>query len=161
MTGKPSITEITDADVTHAAVISALHRNCLGKAWSSGSVARLLALPGAFALIAIDDTGRPAGFALCLGPGEDAPEDIELLAIGVLPGRRRCAVGRTLLSECLLRVARCGAQAMILEVAEDNLAARVFYDRFGFGQFGRRVDYYGCGSDAILLRCQVLARTGV
>ncbi|MEN8196893.1 MAG: N-acetyltransferase [Pseudomonadota bacterium] len=160
MTGGSPIAEIIEAGVAHAAVIAVLHRDCLGEAWSQASVAQLLALPGAFALIAIDDAGRPAGFAICLGAGESAPEDVELLAIGVVPDRRRRGVGSTLLSECLLRSARAGAQAMLLEVAEDNRIACAFYGRFGFSRFGRRADYYGPGRDAVLLRCEVTAQAG-
>jgi ribosomal protein S18 acetylase RimI-like enzyme len=45
---------------------------------------------------------------------------------------------------------------VFLEVAVENLAARAFYGRLGFGEVGLRPAYYGQGSgpraDALILR---------
>jgi ribosomal-protein-alanine N-acetyltransferase len=47
--------------------------------------------------------------------------------------------------------AAAGAARMLLEVAEDNAAARALYAAAGFAPAGRRPRYYPDGRDALLL----------
>jgi ribosomal-protein-alanine N-acetyltransferase len=146
----------------HAAVVAALHAATMaaedvsGEGWSADWVARILALPGAVAALALapGPDGGPVGFALCLPAGEA----FDLLAIGVLPGRRRAGIARGLLARCEERSRAAGAARLMLEVAEDNAGARAFYADAGFGEVGRRRRYYrarGAGAaprDALVLR---------
>lgn len=123
----------------HAAVVAALHERTVGGGWSVASVARLLDLPGAFAVLATapDDTA-PAGFALVLLAGEAA----DLAAIGVLPAARRGGCGRALLDAALARAAIRGATKCLLEVAADNEEAKALYLAAGFQHYGTRRAYY-------------------
>ena len=78
------------------------------------------------------------------------------------PSRRGFAVrdGRTVVAACLVSVLLGeaallrGARRMLLEVREDNTAARRLYAATGFTQIHRRENYYGPDKDAL-----VLART--
>lgn len=117
--------------------LATLHEACFDDGWSRDVVAQVLALPGAFALLARVEE-RPAGFALCRGEGKES----ELLALGVLPRWRRRGLGRRLLYAALRGAAAAGAGSMSLEVAEDNDAARALYQSSGFTRVGRQPGYY-------------------
>src|SRR5690349_18193562 len=98
--------DIVAAGPEHATIVAALHAATIGspsdaagaEGWSAAWVARLLALPGTLALLAVapGDPSESVGFALCLAAGEA----LDLAAIGVLPGRRRAGTGRLLLAAC-------------------------------------------------------------
>ncbi|GBD43601.1 Ribosomal-protein-alanine acetyltransferase [bacterium HR40] len=140
-----------------------LHRMCFEDGWSRTDLSQLLAMPGAFGLLARCrerspfrvDTLRTAGFALVRIVGEES----ELLSIGVAPAFRRRGVGRELLRACLERCRRAGCTTMFLEVAVDNLAAQRLYESHGFRRVGVRPDYYrhtdGSRSHAFTMRCDL------
>jgi len=146
--------ELTEAGPAHAEIVAALHAATIaaddGGAWSGEWVARILALPGAFAVLAL--APGPIGFALCLPAGAAT----DLVAIGVMPEARRRGLGRRLLAHCLARAKRAGAERMMLEVAADNAPALAFYRDAGFAEAGRRPRYYrspsaGSARDALVL----------
>jgi ribosomal-protein-alanine N-acetyltransferase len=112
-----------------------------------------MVLPGAFALVAVvaDD---PVGFVLCVS----SPPDVDIAAIGVLPARRRAGIGRRLLDAAIATARAGGAAAVMLEVADDNAAARALYRGRGFARVGRRPGYYrrpAAARDAVVLRLQL------
>jgi len=132
-------------------VVAALHAECFAEAWSAGSIAALLAAPGAFGLVAVID-GAPAGFILIRAAGDEA----EILSLGVAPPQRRRGLARRLLEAALDRLGRTSARRLLLEVAEDNAAARRLYEAAGFSPVGRRPDYYREGG--LLKPAMVMAR---
>lgn len=80
-------------------------------------------------------------------------DEAEIQAVAVDESCRRCGVASALLREGLRHCVEVGGNAVFLEVRESNQAARTFYRRFGFQDFGRRPDYYRHPSeDAILMR---------
>jgi len=118
-------------------VAAALHAGCFDTAWNEAAIAELLAMPGSFGALAhVGD--QPAGLVLVLAVGGEA----EILTLGVLPRFRRCGVAGRLLAWVADRLSRAGCQRLLLEVAEDNAAARAFYGKLGFVQIGRRPSYY-------------------
>jgi ribosomal-protein-alanine N-acetyltransferase len=128
-------------------LLAALHAASFAEAWDRDSLARLLAAPGARALVAWDGEGggaRPLGLALL----RVADDEGELLSLAVAPEARRRGAGRALLCECLAVAAALGACRMFLEVALDNRAARRLYQGFGFVEVGRRPRYYRPASDS-------------
>lgn len=141
------IREATPAD---AAALAALHTACFDEAWSTGAMLDLLALEGAFALVA--EEGGMRGFALARVAGGEG----EILSIGVHPLTRRSGLGAVLLRAAMLHAADVGAAEMFLEVAVDNVAALGLYTALGFLHVGRRKDYYDRGAapaaDALILR---------
>jgi ribosomal-protein-alanine N-acetyltransferase len=145
---------LVEAAPAHAAIIAALHGATIaaerGEAWTADWVARILALPGAFAVLALAE--EPVGFALCL-PAGDA---VDLAALGVVGERRRAGIARRLVDHCAARAQAAGAARLMLEVAADNVAALAFYRATGFVELGRRPGYYaarggGQPCDALLL----------
>jgi ribosomal-protein-alanine N-acetyltransferase len=152
---------VISAGPAHAEIVAALHAATIGAdnapadkdAWNAAWVARILALPGACAVLALaPDHVGPVGFALCLPAGEA----FDLVAIGVLAPHRRTGIARKLLARCEDHARTAGAQRLMLEVADDNHGARAFYASAGFEAAGRRKAYYrarpgGAPHDALVL----------
>jgi ribosomal-protein-alanine N-acetyltransferase len=133
--------EIVPAGPAQAEIVAALHAATVASedasgAWSADWLARLLALPGAAAALAL--APDPVGFAVWLPAGEA----FDVLAIGVLAERRRAGIARALLAHCEASARAARAARLTLEVAEDNAAARAFYARCGFAELVRRRGYY-------------------
>lgn len=138
---------IAPAGAAAAGLLAALHQAAFPAApWNEPAMARLLAMPGAFALIATLDA-EPAGFVLA----RVAADEAEIVTLGVAPARTRRGIGRHLLAATAHEAARRGAARLFLEVAEANLAARCLYAADGFREAGRRRRYYPDGSDAVVL----------
>lgn len=148
---------LIEAGPGDAEIVAVLHAATIatddGGAWSADWVARILALPGAFAVLAL--APEPAGFALCLPAGAAT----DLAAIGVMPEARRSGIGRRLLAHCLARAKRAGAERLMLEVEADNAPALAFYRDAGFAETGRRSRYYRSPSTGIARDALVLAKS--
>jgi [ribosomal protein S18]-alanine N-acetyltransferase len=115
-----------------------LHAACFEEAWDLEALATLLAMPGAFALIAVPQSGEITGFIMLRGAADEA----EIISFGVHPGSRRRGVARRLLIAAIEMTARRGQHHIFLEVAADNHAARKLYLSEGFAEVGRRPNYY-------------------
>lgn len=142
---------IVPAGMAEAAVLSALYETAFAEAWAPDQLTQLLSGPGVFALIALDQAGEPAGYAL----GRVAADEAELLSIALLPDRRRRGDGRRLLDALAERCAAAGAATLFLEVATDNAAALALYRGAGFQEAGLRKGYYKVGDttvDAIVMK---------
>ncbi len=128
--------------------MAAVHAAAFDAPWSEDVIRYFLQGAGAFAVI----TEPPdAGFVLCRRIADEA----EILTLAVDPGRRRRGVGSILLNAALDRAAEAGAEALFLEVARDNTAARALYSARNFTEVGRRRAYYsrpGGAMDALVLR---------
>ncbi len=122
----------------HAGALAALHALCFpDEPWDAAAIASLSSPPEGFALLALRGE-EPVGFALArVAAGEG-----EILTIGVLPADRRGGVGRRLVTAILSTARNLGAEALFLEVAEDNSPARTLYMANGFEPVGRRPGYY-------------------
>jgi ribosomal-protein-alanine N-acetyltransferase len=137
---------IEPAGAASLELLAALHGRCFARAWPRDAFAKLLATPGAFAVLAVEQA-EPAGFALARAAAGEA----EILTIGVLAEARRRGCGRALIAAIEAEAKARGAAELFLEVADDNLAARALYLAQGFAQVGRRPAYYGA-RDALVLR---------
>jgi [ribosomal protein S18]-alanine N-acetyltransferase len=92
--------------------------------------------------------GPPLGYAL----GWWLIDELELLAVGVLPQARRQGVGRRLLEHVLAAVRASGGRRVLLEVAQSNTAARRLYESLGFRVLDVRRGYYPItGDDALVM----------
>ena len=134
-----------------AGPVSMLHCACFPEdPWNSLAIAEIMNVAGFFGHIAWVDE-MPAGFALALHLGEEC----EILALGVLPSRRREGIGSALLDAICVEGSLRGARRIVLEVAVDNRAALSVYTARGFIQVGHRWNYYrqaGSRGDALVLR---------
>lgn len=117
--------------------LARLHASLFDTPWDAASFRRLLAPPGAIALVArIAEPPGIAGFVL----GRVAADEAEILTLGVAAQRQGIGL---LLVDALCHAARDKQVARLyLEVAESNLAARSLYRRLGFQGAGRRKGYY-------------------
>ena len=80
-------------------------------------------------------------------------EASDIMTIAVDPAYQGAGLGHLLLTELIDRAARRGASALLLEVRDDNTAARRLYERAGFSEISRRRRYYQPGDiDAVILR---------
>lgn len=128
---------IRAADAASAASLAALHRACFDEPWDEAAMRELLAMPGAFAYEA-GGPSEPVGLVIARIAGGEA----EILTIGVRPEVRGSGLGRRLLEAAAIHAAALGAEAIFLEVAEDNHAALRLYESFGFYLVGMRPGYY-------------------
>ena len=69
-------------------------------------------------------------------------DEVHLLNISVLPELQRGGRGSALLNHLVAWARMHGATRMLLEVRPGNFAGQGFYRRQGFGEIGRRRDYY-------------------
>jgi ribosomal-protein-alanine N-acetyltransferase len=126
-----------------ARLLAALHGAAdPDQAWSEAAFARLLAMPGSFAI------ADGHGFVLA----RTASDEAEILMLAVVPSARRSGLGRRLVEQAAAEARDRGAKALFLEVAETNAAARALYRGTGFAEVGRRRHYYPDGADALVLR---------
>ena len=126
-----------------APLLAALHDAAMpGDGWAADAFARLLSMPGCFAIMA------EAGFVLA----RVAADEAEIVMLAVLPTARRRGLGQRLLGQAMAHAAGAGARAMFLEVAESNRAAQALYAAAGFTLVGRRPRYYPDSADALVLR---------
>jgi tRNA threonylcarbamoyl adenosine modification protein YeaZ len=145
---------IVEAGREHAGVLSALHGECFAEDWPAADIARIMALPGAVALIgfAAAEPDRPAGFALA----RRAADEAEIISIGTVPAHRRRGIARRLVGGLADRLIGTGASALFIEVAAGNTAARALYQSLGFAPAGLRKAYYanasGPAEDAVVMR---------
>jgi len=115
-----------------------LHHACFPEdPWDSAAIAEIMRIRGCFGRIAWVDE-KATGFALAL----DLHNECEILALGVLPKRRRAGIGSALLGFLCAEGYVRGAEWIVLEVAVENSAALALYTTRGFIPIGRRQNYY-------------------
>ena len=141
MSPGPDLTP-ADLEAIHA---QAFDGPTTGRAWTQADFAALLGQPGVFVL------GDSRGFVLIRVVVDEA----EILTLAVRPAARRLGLGLDLIRAAGTLAAGIGVTRLLLEVAQDNLAARALYDRAGFEPAGRRPRYYaradGAAADALIL----------
>jgi len=109
---------------------------------------RVLAGAGSDVLLVDDDSGELAGFC-SLARSRDADSNSrtgEIAAIYVDPARWRAGLGAALLADALNLAPARGFTEVTLWVLEQNLAARLFYEKLGFRLDGAEKVETRCGS---------------
>jgi ribosomal-protein-alanine N-acetyltransferase len=122
-----------------------------GEAWTAPQCAGLLPMPGVWLSLARDN-GVVIGFALA----RIVLNEAELLLLAVRRDGQGRGIGQMLLDRFTAIAKRRGARQLHLEVREGNHAIRL-YKRAGFGEVGRRKNYYN-GRDGELYDALTLAR---
>jgi ribosomal-protein-alanine N-acetyltransferase len=142
-------TPIQPATPAHAAALAAIHTVAFptGEAWGEDAILLQLSLPGAFGLL------DPRGGMLL---GRVAAGEAEVITLCVAPAVRRRGIATALLHAAKAEISARAGTAVFLEVATENAAARELYLRLGFVEVGRRPRYYADGSDALVLRMDLL-----
>ena len=132
------IGEEIEAHLCHAGVIAAIHRVCFEESWNEKSIAEILKMAGAIGLLVCAKNKRPKGFILL----RIAADEAEIISIGIVPESRQKGFASILLQKAIKLVVMSNVIKMLFEVAEDNIAARALYEKFGFQIVGRRSGYY-------------------
>ncbi|MBX6367431.1 MAG: GNAT family N-acetyltransferase [Rhodospirillales bacterium] len=134
------------AEPAHAELLAAMHARCFpDDPWDAQAMREILAMPGSFGFF--DERGFAIGYV--------AADSCDLATLGVLPEARRKGAGRALLEALCAEAKRRGAVAVVLEVAENNTAARNLYAKSGFSVEGFRKNYYRDSSSALLMRRRI------
>ena len=107
------------------------------RAWSAGEIATMAAEPVSILLASLIGD-RPAGFLLA----SVLKDEVEILALAVDPDCKRRGIATDLV-DAMANIARgSGATRLILEVAETNSEAAMFYEMLRFEEIARRPNYY-------------------
>lgn len=94
------------------------------------------------------EMGRPLGFALW----SSVLDEGELWLVVVAPEARRQGHGRALMAKGLERAEARGLQSLFLEVETTRAPAIALYAAFGFEMLGDRLNYYGPGRHARVMK---------
>lgn len=148
------------AILTHA--LERFEAVCFERPWNRSQIESWLRTPGArwrfvhgrtVGSHRISDSNR----AYLLVQDHPADAMSEILRIGVPPELRGRGLGRRLIDRLLQNTAArpekksAGDWKIMLEVSENNNAARALYAATGFVEVHRRRSYYADGSDALIL----------
>lgn len=139
---------IRRAGLSDSALLAAIHAECFAvpDRWSVGVFQLQLELPNVLSLLHAD-----GGLILC----RVAADEAEVLTLAVLPQVRRQGIAAALIAESVQRLGWQGVRTLFLEVSVANDAARGLYAGLGFGEVGRRRNYYPDRTDALVLRLDV------
>ena len=136
----PRFTELRAGSATDLAAVNRVMREAFdpayGEAWSSAQCLGMLALPGVWLTLAVDDD-LLTGFAMARVVAGDG----ELLLLAVSPDLRRCGIGAALLRNVIAGARERAAERLHLEVRAGNSAIGL-YRAHGFDQVGQRRGYY-------------------
>ncbi|NJR13357.1 MAG: GNAT family N-acetyltransferase [Phyllobacteriaceae bacterium] len=152
-----AVQPIEVADLREAARI---HADGFGHGWTDGEIERLLLRTGTHGRVARPVGKKPvAAFMLyTLAAGE-----AEILTIATAAGWKRKGAAETLIKAALQHLHAERAEALFLEVGDQNDAALGLYRKLGFREVGRRNNYYGAqsavGASALVMR-RDLGQTG-
>jgi len=144
----------TEASVSDAAHLAALHAKSFQRGWSEAEFEQLLIEPRVIAERA--SFGRElAGFIISRRVADEA----EILSVAVARGWRNRGLASQLLALHLRKLGELRIARVFLEVDEGNAAACRLYRRAGFREVGRREGYYGHSAAlraaALVLRCDL------
>lgn len=117
--------------------IFAIIQNALPDSWNLTTLKNLLAQDHSFGFTAMDGNIAVGFIAGHLIPGET-----EILSFGVLKKYQGQGIGEDLLQKFLNESRAKGTTRVLLDVAEDSLAAITLYQKYQFEIFGRRERYY-------------------
>lgn len=136
--------------------VAALHSICFEESWHTELLGKILSVPGTFGLFC-RTCGKISGFIIC----RTSEQEGEILSLAVAPTVRRNGLARALLDATKAHAMTKEIEALFLEVAEDNMAARRLYENSGFEIVGHRLHYYrrryGPRIHALTLRCTLMS----
>ncbi len=119
--------------------------------WSSGQFKEEFAgIPATRFFSIADDGDAVVGYAGCFCPGEGVESDI--LTVGVIPSHRGRGIAREFIAQMEQWSRDRKASAMMLEVKVDNIEAIGLYKSMGYLPISIRMDYFGPGLDAQVMR---------
>ncbi len=148
---RPGI-NIHAADAGSLTQMATLHAASFDEAWGEAALSEILAMPGAFALVATACNGEQTPQLLGFVLARVAADEAEILSVAVDISHRAQGVGRKLMEAAAATAIASGAVSLFLEVADDNLSALALYERLGFVTVGLRPAYYARGASRVAAR---------
>ena len=119
--------------------------------WNSAQFKEEFAgIPATRFFLVAEDENQIVGYAGCFAPGEGVEADI--LTVGVLPSHRGQGIAKEFIAQMEQWCAGRKASAMMLEVKVDNVEAIGLYQALGYMKISIRMDYFGPGLDAQVMR---------
>jgi ribosomal-protein-alanine N-acetyltransferase len=142
--------EFRPANPSDAAVLATMSRDLvelgLGWSWTPSRIIRHIRSADSVVLVARQQ-GLVAGFAIMRFGLEEAHLDL----LAVRPKYRRAGVGRRLMEWLEKSALVAGISVIYLEVRENRLDARTFYERLGYCRIRRLPGYYRGMESAICM----------
>lgn len=141
-----SISPMSEADLD---AVSALESDVAAFPWTRGHFADCLKAGYSGWVLKVDEV--IAGYAVLMM----AVDEGHLLNIGIASSLQRRGLGAQMLEHVLARTRQSGGVSLLLEVRPSNDKALALYQRYGFGEIGRRKAYYPAHlgrEDALVLR---------
>ncbi|WP_025884895.1 GNAT family N-acetyltransferase [Asaia prunellae] len=134
---------------SHAVLCASLHALCFseGEQWSEEAFTALLSAPGVMAWVVLEEN-EPSGVLMIRYVADEA----EILTLGVIPAHQRRNLASKLIAHACDILRDQGVHSLYLEVSTNNRAATALYVKQGFLQCGYRQAYYPDGSDACVMR---------
>ena len=119
--------------------------------WNSAQFKEEFAgIPATRFFVVAEDGNQIVGYAGCFCPGEGVEADI--LTVGVIPSHRGQGIAREFIGQIEQWSRDRKASAMMLEVKVDNVEAIGLYESLGYKKISIRMDYFGAGLDAQVMR---------
>ncbi|MFN3467822.1 MAG: ribosomal protein S18-alanine N-acetyltransferase [Candidatus Brocadiales bacterium] len=131
--------------------------NFAEEAFSRRQIRYLLQSPNTISLTAYRDS-KVLGYIM--GLGRRGSSIVRIYTFCVRRDYRVKGVGTSLLQRLEKECQKRGIFSLVLEVGEDNLPARRFYESNGFVEFSRVPEYYRDGTNAIRMRKTVASSQG-
>ena len=142
------VRRMTEADID---VVSELECSAFSDSWSKRSIQDTLESGSSIVLVAEKDE-EIIGYCISYSVLDEA----EIARIAVSTSCRRQGVGCKLIDSLLKICEEKEVSHLMLEVREGNVAARMFYQAYGFGVDGIRKKYYQSPvEDAVLMSMRI------
>ena len=132
----------------HVKAVAELEKICFSDPWSENSVASELKNKLALWLVA-EDEGKVAGYIGSQTCGDES----DVMNVAVHPDFRRRGIAEALVSALVEELKAIESRCLTLEVRASNAPAISLYEKLGFGEIGRRKNYYrNPREDALIMR---------
>jgi ribosomal-protein-alanine N-acetyltransferase len=119
--------------------------------WSTSQFKEEFAgIPSTRYMSVAEDSNTIVGYCGVFVPAPGIEADI--LTVAVLPAYRRQGIAREFMRQIEAYAIERGASAMMLEVELSNESAIKLYEVLGYMKISVRMDYYGPGKDAHVMR---------
>ena len=139
---------IVKMNESHVRQVAELEMLCFSDPWSEKSVASELDNKLSLWLVAVeeDEVVGYIGSQTCC-------DETDMMNVAVHSQHRRKGIAEALVLALVEALKEAGSHCLTLEVRASNEPAKALYERLGFGQVGRRPNYYrNPKEDALILR---------
>ena len=141
---------IEKMNADHVLQVAQLEKLCFSDPWSENSVAGELRNDLAHWLVALEEE-NVAGY---IG-SQTVMGETDMMNVAVHPEHRRKGIAEALVKALVADLKDMGSHALTLEVRASNESAIALYRKLGFGEVGRRRNYYrNPREDALILRLE-------